>query len=97
MRHCRLDKLKVKDSKMRPLWLEFTNFDPHGAPIKFMHKKGDGTRYTRTNVIDNHVLDLDIIMHVHYWLRRKEDRFDVWLYVLKTPLLKRFRDWHLRL
>ena len=30
------------DSKMKPLWLVWENFDPFGADAFIMYKKGDG-------------------------------------------------------
>jgi hypothetical protein len=38
----RVEKCKYMDSKMKPLWLDFENFDELGEPVQIIFKSGDG-------------------------------------------------------
>ena len=40
----RVDKCKVMDSKMRPLWIVFENDDSYGDDIYVIFKNGDDLR-----------------------------------------------------
>ena len=40
--YCRPNDCTVKDSKMRPLWLVWTNIDQNADDIYIMYKNGDG-------------------------------------------------------
>ncbi|RZF40704.1 hypothetical protein LSTR_LSTR007995 [Laodelphax striatellus] len=44
LKRIKLEKCRVMDSKMRPLWLVFENDDPHGDDIYIIFKNGDDLR-----------------------------------------------------
>ncbi|XP_020914528.1 phosphatidylinositol 4,5-bisphosphate 3-kinase catalytic subunit beta isoform [Exaiptasia diaphana] len=44
LRQLKIDKCKFMDSKMKPLWLNFDNFDELGGPVKIIFKSGDDLR-----------------------------------------------------
>ncbi|EDO42011.1 predicted protein [Nematostella vectensis] len=44
LKQLKVDNCKYMDSKMRPLWLDFENFDELGEPVKIIFKSGDDLR-----------------------------------------------------
>jgi len=63
-----LKKCKYMDSKKLPLWLVFSNADPHGAPIYVIFKSGDDLRQDMLTLQMIQLMD-KLWMHEGYDLR----------------------------